>query len=129
MIWDEVKNYIKNTYKYDEDANGLISLAFNLPGGRSQRAVIGFAKSQNGKEWIKFTSAIGDVPASLLPKVLLYAFQYNGGAIAALAEDLYVVTNSCLLSSFSTEEFETILETTLFLADGIEKDILGQDKY
>jgi hypothetical protein len=129
MTWDEVKNYIKKTYKYTEDENGLISLSFDLGEGRSQRALVGYSVSNNGKEWIRFVSAIGSVPPVLLPKVLLYAYDYNGGAIAALSEDLYVVTNSCLLSSFSTEEFETILNTTIFLSDGIEKDILGQDKF
>jgi hypothetical protein len=124
--WEDVKAYISKNHKYEEE-NGIIRMDWTLDGGRSQRVLVRSQVAKSGIEWVEFVSFVGSVPNSLLPKALTYAFDSSYVAALAMIEGELVVRNSCLLSSFSEEEFNTIMVAVTQSADAIERDILGQD--
>jgi hypothetical protein len=124
--WEDVKAYIGNNYKYQEE-DGIIRMDWDLDGGRSQRVLVRSQIASGGNEWIEFISFVGNVPNSLLPKALAYAFDSSYVAALVTINGELAVRNCCLLSSFSENEFDTVMRAVMHSADAIERDVLGQD--
>jgi hypothetical protein len=116
----ELINFIKNKYKWSDTEFGALKFEFKITDDRSQLV---FA-------WINETSIQVSSPFATTDKVTpLVALQaVSEKALGMqLMGDLYVACYYAPIADIDASEIEYALELTAFVADELEKQLVGTD--
>jgi hypothetical protein len=129
--WDTLASYIKSNYKYTEQSPGLISMVFNLQGGRAQTVLVGReVLMDGGEEWATIASGIGPVQ-QLRPRfdeLLMEAGRMVCGGLAIYGEILFF-RHAIPLQTLDINEFEGPLALVTTTADRLEGMFTAGDNF
>lgn len=118
----EVFNHIKNNYEFQELAAGTLQLEFQLGGGRSQ--LVFAAVTELGLLVSSPFAAQNDLSA-------MEAIKASGGTPLGvkLFGEYYVLAYFAPIEDIDESEVDAALKLTAIFADGLEKELVGGDRY
>lgn len=126
--WDELRTYIRVSYKVAEDDGELLKLVFSTTEGRSQMVLVARSVTGNGLEFATIASPIGRAAGLDLTAVLTELATYVVGG-AAVYGDRLMVRHSVPLTNLDTNEFDGPLHLVLAAADVLESQFVGGDEF
>jgi hypothetical protein len=131
--WQQLRQYIDETYKYTELENGRLKLTFNMgDGGRQQVAILSIHRLRDGaEEWVLIESPVGPMDQINLVAALREAGTLVCGALAqdSFGAGLLVFRHTLPLQNMDLNEFERPLDLVLTSGDELERALTGQDLF
>jgi hypothetical protein len=117
--WTEIKAFMFNNYKIDEDSGDFLRLGFS-DGRTSQMVYV-----MNADPFVIFSSPVakvGDVP----PGKVLAGVKYFG---AVQMGDFYALQHVSLMSTLDSDEITVPLRMLAAAADTLEHELTGKDTF
>lgn len=130
--WQNLRQYIAETYKYTELDNGQLKLVFDMGNDRSQVVILSVHRLGDGtEEWVMIESPIGPLDRVDVHRALREAGQMVCGALALDMMDvgLVVYRHTLPLANLDINEFERPLELVLSTGDRLEQMLTGVDEF
>jgi hypothetical protein len=126
--WEELRSYIRITYKVAEDNGNLLRLLFAVGEGRSQIVIVAKSTTGSGVEFATIASPFAEAGQVEIDSVLGSMAEYVVGGIVAYG-DMYMVRHSVPLANLDPDEFEGPLHLVLSAADVLEAKFVGSDNF
>lgn len=117
---NEVTQFIKNTYKWQDTNFGALKFEFNISDERSQLVFVWVSE-----ENIQVSSPFGRTD-SVTPLEALKAVSEKSLGMQ-LMDDLYMVRHSAPIADIDASEITYALELTAIVADNLEEELTGKD--
>lgn len=126
--WETLRNHIKSNYKVSKDELTILSLEFNVGGGRTQVVVV--AKEMLGDyEWAQIGTPVC-TEADLNPRdALLRNWGFVVGALAMMDNGTIWFRHSLPLKDLDVDEFEVPFHLIVTFGDALEQELTGADKF
>jgi hypothetical protein len=125
--WKQVKDFIRGNYELQEDEGDFFKMTFGLENNRSQVACIQKTKSQNGSIWMQISSPIGVIEDDEVNDALEMLNDKICGGMVKIGERHFI--RACLpVDDLSPEQFVTIMEIVVGIADEMEERFIGTDE-
>lgn len=127
--WNQLAEYVRRNYRIKDENNGIMSLHFDVPGGRSQLVLLYSASLMDGdEEWLIIESAIGHIDEVNLRAALTQVGDMVCGGLAVVGETYVGLRHAVPLENLDVNEFERPLALVTTSADRLEGLLLGQDR-
>lgn len=126
--WEDLRSYIRITYKVAEDDGTFLRLVFGVGEGRSQIVVVAQSTTGSGSEFATIASPFAEVGQVDIDTVLSTMADYVVGGVVAYGQT-YMVRHSVPLADLDPEEFDGPLRLVLSTADVLEAKFLGSDNF
>jgi len=123
--WEDVKAYIRNKYKLQDDKDDFFSMVFDLSGDRTQIVFIKKA-SADGRVWVEINSPVGVIPQNKLDAALTMLDDKICGGLVKIGQK-HFVRHSAPIDDLSAEELSVPLAAVTATADDLEKEFVGGD--
>jgi hypothetical protein len=124
--WKQIKDFIRNNYKLQEDEGDFFQMTFDIDDNRSQLIFIQKMKSQNGAIWLQMSSPIGLIEDDEINDALEMLNEKICGGMVKIGEKHFI--RECLpIDDLSPEQFVAIMEIVLGVADEMEERFIGSD--
>lgn len=131
--WQDLKQYISNTYKVGHDGGGFLILYFDLDGGRSQGVFVNHSTLQGGQEdWAIVESPIGKVEDLSLTQVVREAGSMVCGGVGMMEHDdatWVTLRHAIPLANLDVNEFDRPMNLVVTSADRLERMLTGGDSF
>jgi hypothetical protein len=125
--WKQIKDFIRNNYKLQEDEGDFFQMTFELEDNRSQVVFIQKTKSQNGAIWIQLSSPVGLIEDDEINDALEMLNDKICGGMVKIAERHFI--RECMsIDDLSPEQFVSIMEIIVGVADEMEERFVGNDE-
>ncbi|MEV6410605.1 hypothetical protein [Kribbella sp. NPDC051718] len=126
--WEELRSYIRITYKVAEDDGTILRLLFAVGEGRTQIVVVGQSKTNSGAEFATIASPFAEVGQVEIDSVLSSLADYVVGGAVAYGQ-MYMLRHSVPLADLDPDEFDGPLRMVLSTADELEAKFVGSDRF
>ena len=126
--WEELRSYIRITYKVADDDGTLMRLLFSVGEGRSQVVIVAKSTTGDGRQFATIASAFAEQGQVDIDSALAAMAEYVVGGIVAYGQT-YMVRHSVPLDTLDPDEFEGPLHLVLATADVLEAKFVGSDKF
>jgi hypothetical protein len=126
--WDELRSYIRITYKVADDDGTVLRLVFSVGEGRSQIVVVGQSTTGGGAEFATIASPFAEVGKLAIDPVLDTLADYVVGGVVTYGQ-MYMVRHSVPLADLDPDEFDGPLRMVLSTADALEAKFVGTDQF
>lgn len=126
--WSDVKSFIRSNYVVKEEAPDLLILDFETFANRSQQIYVMFDKDGDGREWLKFSSAVGVLAQVDLKQVLEVASTMILGAVHLTGEAV-MIAHWQQLDTLDGAEIDRPMGLLALVADIVEQKIHGSDRF
>jgi hypothetical protein len=132
--WEALKSYVTSNYKILEDKGQMVSLVFNLDGGRHQTVIVSRSGEVAGNEWAEVSTAVAKESQVNLRDLLVRNNDLVAGGLSILElpgdqENLVVFGHSFPLADLDPREFEDPLQICVLFGDMLEKELTGGDTF
>lgn len=126
--WETLRNHIKSNYNVSKDELTILSLQFDVGGGRTQVVVV--AKSMLGDyEWAQIGTPVC-TEADLNPRdALLRNWDFVVGALVMMDNGTVWFRHSLPLKDLDVDEFEVPFHLVVQFGDRLEQELTGADKF
>ena len=125
--WKQIKDFIRNEYKLQEDEGDFFQMTFELEGDRSQVIFIQKIKSEFGSIWMQISSPIGIIEDDEINDALEMMDQKLCGGMVKIGKR-HFVRHNMLIDELSPEQFVTIMRIVMNTADEMEQRFIGSDE-
>lgn len=126
--WSEVKQYLNDNYTISDQKQDWVKLEFETEDDRTQLVFVEKEESKTGNNWIKISSPIGVVEQYDIPDIL-YGSVVTFGEIIIEDNGLLTLRHAIKAETLSYDEFERAMSYLAMVADSIEAQFIGGDKY
>jgi hypothetical protein len=125
--WKQIKDFIRSNYKSQKDEGDFFQMTFELEGDRSQVVFIQKTKSQNGSLWIQISSPVGLIEDDEINDALEMLNDKMCGGMVKIGECHFI--RECMsIDDLSPEQFVSIMEIIVGVADEMEERFIGNDE-
>ena len=126
--WDDLVLWVR--VRYEVMASDGASLTFRLPTaeGRDQLVYVHHRGTVEGQDWIQIESPIAPLDAVDLRRLLLRVESHVVGGVAAVG-DTAVLRHAAPLEDLSFAEFEGPFRMVTRIADELEHELTGTDRF
>ncbi len=125
--WVDVKGFIRNNYKLQDDEGDCFKIVFNLGSSRSQVVFIQKIKTRAGDIWIQISSPVGIIEQENIDDALEYLNENICGGMVKIGHRHFV--RHCLpIEDLSSDEFDVPLRVVTMAADELEQKFVGGDR-
>ena len=118
--WTELKQFLYNNYKIDNDSGDVIRMLFDTGNGRSQ-----FISVHNFDPLVTFSAPFGKVsdinPATVLKSALPFG--------VAQVNDFYTMIHTSWIATLDELEVHAPIDALVTRADELEKELTGKDVF
>jgi hypothetical protein len=126
--WEELRSYIRITYKVADDDGAMLKLLFTVGEGRTQIVVVAQSTTAGGAEFATIASPFAELGQLEIDSVLGTMADYVVGGIVAYGQ-MYMVRHSVPLADLDPDEFDGPLRLVLSTADALEAKFIGSDRF
>jgi hypothetical protein len=127
--WNDLKAYVHNHYKIADEQENMIKLVFETGSMRSQVVVLWhLTLAGSGEEWVQIESPFGELGSIDLTAALQAVGNTVCGGMSVLG-NMVTFRHSLPLDDLNIAEFESPLALVTTTADGLEKALVGGDKF
>lgn len=127
--WDQFHQLIASNYRIQDDRGDMLTLVFEVNGGRSQIVVLahqGFSASQG--DWVTISSPIGQAAGINLTLALMKADEYVVGGLT-IDGDFLIARHAVPLANLDANEIDEPMRALCMMADQLEAALVGGDDY
>jgi hypothetical protein len=127
--WDQFHQLITSNFQVQEDKGDVLTLVFDLKGGRSQLVILqkqGFEASDS--DWATISSPVGEAASVNLTLALMKAHEYVVGGLT-IDGDYLVVRHALPLANLDANEIDEPLRVVCMVADQLEAELVGGDDF
>jgi len=125
--WENVKEFVRDKYRLQEDEGDFFSMVFDMGDDRSQIVFIQKFETGNSGVWAQISSPVGVIPQDKMDAALTMLNDKICGGLVKIGNRHFV--RHCLpIADLSVEEFTDPLFFTTSSADDLEKVFVGGDK-
>jgi hypothetical protein len=127
--WEQFHAFIKSNYIVQDDSGNVLTLVFEVNGGRSQIIVLerqSFKSSDS--DWVTVSSPVGKVANINLTLALRKANGYVVGGLT-IEDDFLLVRHSAPLANLDANEIVEPMLTLARVADQLEAGLVGGDEF
>jgi hypothetical protein len=126
--WETLRNHIKSNYNVSKDELTILSLQFDVGGGRTQVVVV--AQAMLGDyEWAQIGTPVCS-EADLNPRdALLRNWDFVVGALTMMDNGTVWFRHSLPLKDLDVDEFEVPFHLVVQFGDRLEQELTGADKF
>mgnify|MGYP000005527488 FL=1 len=118
--WTELKQFLYNNYKIDNDSGDSLRMLFDTGNGRSQ-----FISVHNFDPLVTFSTPFGKVsdikPATVLQSALPFG--------VAQVNDIYTMIHTSWIATLDELEVHAPIDALVTRADELEKELTGKDVF
>lgn len=129
--WADAKAFFHSNFKLEELSDELLKIVFGLDGLRSQVVLVGVTTANTGdgdEEWLDLSSPFASVN-DVDPMVALKFLEGRVCGGLGLVGDFLVLTHSLPLVNADPNEIIAPLRVLAVLADHLEQELTGGDKF
>ena len=116
--WTELKQFLYNNYKIDNDSGDVIRMLFDTGNGRSQ-----FISVHNFDPLVTFSAPFGKVSDIKPATVLKSAVPVGGWQV----KDCYTRIHTSWIATLDELEVHAPIDALVTRADELEKELTGKD--
>jgi len=124
--WKQVEDYVRANFRIQQEHGDILTMRFEVVGGRTQLVSVRPAVSGEGEEWIDIISPVGEQDRIDVVRAAEIAETYLCGGVITEG-GLVFVRHSAPIVNWEPEELEHPLSAVLLAADEMEKKLLGVD--
>ena len=118
--WTELKQFLYNSYKIEDDSGDSLRMLFDVGGGRSQ-----FISVHNFDPLVTFSAPFGKVGQIKPETVLQSAIPFG----VAQAGDIYFLIHTSWIATLDDLEVHGPITVLVNTADELEKKLTGKDVF
>ena len=126
--WDEVRAYMRKSYKLLEEDENKISLLFGFDDNRKQSILLTRFEAME-RDWVLFESRICRRELLDLERALKLNGRSVVGYLALDRDGIYVMRHTALLSTLDPDELVIPLHVMVKAADKLEEESTGLDMW
>jgi hypothetical protein len=130
--WQQIRQYISESFTVNKDLGESILLQFNVEGQRSQLVMVSHHQLMDGAEdWLVIESPIGPLARVDLQRALVQTDGMTCGGLGVLTgqPDLLAVRHAVPLENLDLNEFQRPLGLVTVMADTFEAAFIGGDQF
>ena len=127
--WDELVNYIQQTYSVIDYKSGILTLAFKVHEERTQGVLLHREEPRDGEEWAVIESAIGEISRIDVVEAVRVAGMLVCGGLAESGKGMLVLRHAMPIENLDANELERPLHHIAASADELERVLTGADEY
>ena len=116
--WTQLKQFLYNNYKIDNDSGDSLRMLFNTGNGRSQ-----FISVHNFDPLVTFSAPFGRV-SDIKPEIVLQSALPFG---VAQVNDFYTMIHTSWIATLDELEVHAPIDALVTRADQLEKELTGKD--
>jgi hypothetical protein len=124
--WKQIKDFIRSNYNLQVDEGDFFQMVFEVDDNRSQIVFIQKAKSQAGAIWLQICSPIGAIEDDEINDALEMLNDKICGGMVKI-EDQHFIRECLPIDDLSPEQFVTVMEIIIGVADEMEECFIGSD--
>jgi hypothetical protein len=127
--WNSLRSYIKSQYKVSKDDLNVLTLLFDVDGGRSQVVLVGRAGEVGNSEWAVISTPVCDEGDIDPREALIRSDQMVVGGLALVEGGPIFFRHSIRLADLDPPEFDEPLKLAAVYGDQLERELAKGDKY
>jgi hypothetical protein len=126
--WNDLVEYVKRNYKVSDEQPDMLKLLFETGNMRSQVVLLWHMSLSNNEEWVQIESPFAEIGSVDLAAALAKVGNTVCGGMAQYG-NFVTFRHSLPLENLNINEFESPLGLVTNTADGLEKELVGGDRF
>jgi hypothetical protein len=118
--WTELKQFLYNNYKIENDSGDSLRMLFDVGGGRSQ-----FISVHNFDPLVTFSAPFGKIKDIKPDVVLQHALPFG----VAQVGDVYTMIHTSWMATLDELEVHAPIDALVTRADELERELTGKDVF